>query len=468
MKEQKNSGLSTGNKFRTFLIYLLMVLIAGGIYYFIFRYGKSLQSANGFISKLNPAGNTEQINHLLHVLLALAVVIITARGVGALFKLLGQPPVIGEVVGGILLGPSFLGKYAPETFSYVLPKTAIPFLGVIAQLGVIFYMFVVGLELDLKVLRKSGHAALAISHASIVVPFLLGAWLATQIYTKLAPSGIPFLSFSLFLGVSMSITAFPVLARILTDKGIQKSRMGTIALTCAAVDDVTAWCLLAFVVSIVQSKLGGALITLGLTIVYITAMFLIAGPLVRKLVPWLEKFDRLTEGGIAIFFVGLLVSALLTEFIGIHAIFGAFLLGAITPHNSRVAKELTDRIDDLVKIMFLPAFFAFTGMRTEFSLLSTKQDWMLCGWIIVVASIGKFGGTLIAAKLTGLKWRDSAALGVLMNTRGLVELIVLNLGLDLGVISPQLFTMLVFMALVTTFATSPLLQLLMPKEAKLR
>jgi hypothetical protein len=199
MKEQKNSGLSTGNKFRTFLIYLLMVLIAGGIYYFIFRYGKSLQSANGFISKLNPAGNTEQINHLLHVLLALAVVIITARGVGALFKLLGQPPVIGEVVGGILLGPSFLGKYAPETFSYVLPKTAIPFLGVIAQLGVIFYMFVVGLELDLKVLRKSGHAALAISHASIVVPFLLGAWLATQIYTKLAPSGIPFLSFSLIL-----------------------------------------------------------------------------------------------------------------------------------------------------------------------------------------------------------------------------------------------------------------------------
>lgn len=435
---------------------MLVAGIAG--YLLINQRGEELFGQN--MPAVDPAQAKESVNQLLHVLLALATVIVTARAVGAIFKLLRQPPVIGEVIGGILLGPSFLGRMAPEWYAFILPPSAAPFLGVIAQLGVIFYMFVVGLELDLKVLRKSGHATLAISHASILVPFLLGSALALWIYPTMSTPDISFTAFSLFLGVSMSVTAFPVLARILTDRGIQKSRMGAIALTCAAVDDVTAWCLLAFVVSIVQAKLGGAILTLTLTAVYIAMMFLIGGPLIRRLVPWLETWDELTEGGIAIFFVGLLISALATEFIGIHAIFGAFLLGAITPHDSRVAKELTDRIEDLVRIMFLPAFFAFTGMRTQVSLVSTQEEWMLCGVIILVATIGKFGGTLIAAKLTGLNWRDSSALGILMNTRGLVELIVLNLGLDLKVISPQLFTMLVIMALVTTFATAPILELI--------
>jgi len=435
-------------------------MVAAGVcgYLLINQRGEFLFGQN--MPPVDPAQAKESVNQLLHVLLALATVIVTARAVGAIFKLLRQPPVIGEVIGGILLGPSFLGRMAPEWYAYVLPPSAAPFLGVIAQLGVIFYMFVVGLELDLKVLRKSGHATLAISHASIMVPFLLGSGLALWIYPTMSTPDISFTAFSLFLGVSMSVTAFPVLARILTDRGIQKSRMGAIALTCAAVDDVTAWCLLAFVVSIVQAKVGGAILTLSLTAIYIAMMFLIGGPVIRRLVPWLETWDELTEGGIAIFFVGLLLSALATEFIGIHAIFGAFLLGAITPHDSRVAKELTDRIEDLVRIMFLPAFFAFTGMRTQVSLVSTQEEWILCGVIILVATIGKFGGTLIAAKLTGLNWRDSSALGILMNTRGLVELIVLNLGLDLKVISPQLFTMLVIMALVTTFATAPILELI--------
>jgi len=359
-----------------------------------------------------------------------------------------------------LLGPSFLGSISPELYHILLPPAAAPFLGLIAQLGVIFYMFVVGLELDLKLIRRSGHVALAISHASIVVPFLLGALLALGLFKTHSAPGVTFTSFALFLGVSMSITAFPVLARILTDKKLNRTKMGTIALTCAAVDDVSAWCLLALVVSISQAKIGGAVLTLILTALYITAMFVLGGPLIRRLIPWLEKFDRLTEGGIAMFFVALLLSALATELIGIHAIFGAFLLGAITPHDSRVAKELTDRIDDLVRIMFLPAFFAFTGMRTEIGLLTTSSDWLLCGLIILVATVGKFGGTLFAARLSGLNWRDSSALGILMNTRGLVELIVLNIGLDLKIIPPQLFAMLVIMALVTTFATSPILHLI--------
>ncbi len=402
----------------------------------------------------------EQINMLLHVLLSLAVVIVTARAVGGAFKWIGQPAVIGEVVGGILLGPSFLGHLWPTTYEFLLPKSAAPFLGIIAQLGVILYMFIVGLELDLKLLRKSGHATLAISHASIIVPFIMGTSLALYLYPILSSSQVPFRSFALFLGVSLSVTAFPVLARILTDRRVHKTRMGTIALTCAAVDDVSAWCLLAFVVSITQAKFGGAVYTLILTIAYVAGMFFLARPLIAKVVPLLEKFDKITEGGMALIMVALLLSALATEIIGIHAIFGAFLLGAVIPHDSRIAQDLAHRLDDLVRILFLPAFFAFTGMRTQFGLLSTGEEWAMCGMIVLVATVGKFGGTLFAAKLTGLNWIDSAALGVLMNTRGLVELIVLNIGLDMKVISPQLFAMLVFMALVTTFATTPILNLL--------
>ena len=454
------SKLNTRGSLRIWLMYLVMIALTVGAFLLINEKGKSLMGPEAVSHLANGGTSHAQINYLLQILLALSVVIVTARAMGSLFALIGQPKVIGEVVGGIMLGPSFLGSLSPQLYTFLLPPTAAPFLGLIAQLGVIFYMFTVGLELDLKVLKKSGHAALAISHASIIVPFLLGTGLALGIYKQVTLPEVGFTSFALFLGVSMSITAFPVLARILTDRKINKTKMGIIALTCAAVDDVTAWCLLALVVSVSQAKIGSAVVTLLLTVVYIAAMFLIGGPLIRRLVPWLEKFDRLTEGGVAIFFVGLLLSALATEVIGIHAIFGAFLLGAITPHDSRVAKELTDRIDDLVRIMFLPAFFAFTGMRTQFGLLDNSNDWWLCGLIIVVATVGKFGGTFVASRLSGLNTRDSAALGILMNTRGLVELIVLNLGLDLKIISSQLFTMLVIMALVTTFMTSPILHFL--------
>lgn len=435
-----------------------MVATAIGVFVLIDKKGRLL--VEGTPAGALGAAPQEHINYLLHILLALAVVIIVARLMGAVFHFLNQPPVIGEVIGGILLGPSFLGRVAPQVYSFLLPASAAPFLGLIAQIGVIFYMFIVGLELDLKVLRKSGHATLAISHASIIVPFLLGSALALFIFKEMAPGGVTFTSFALFLGVSLSVTAFPVLARILTDRKVNKTKMGTIALTCAAVDDVTAWCLLAFVVSMAQAKVGGAVITLVLTVAYIAVMFLVGGPIVRRFVPALERFDQLTEGGMAIFFVALLFSALATELIGIHAIFGAFLLGAITPHDSRVANELTKRIEDLVRIMFLPAFFAFTGMRTQIGLLESVSDWEICGVIVLVATLGKFGGTLVAARLTGLGWRDASSLGILMNTRGLVELIVLNIGLDLGVITPRLFAMLVVMALATTFATTPILHLI--------
>jgi Kef-type K+ transport system membrane component KefB len=402
---------------------------------------------------------------LLSVLLALTVIMVTARAVGYLFSKINQPAVIGEVVGGILLGPSLLGRIAPEVQAFVLPPDAAPILGVISQLGVILYMFLVGLELDLGVLRDSITSTIVISLSAIVVPFALGTMLALGLPESLAPAGIDRTSFVLFIGVALSITAFPVLARILGDRGLQRTPLGTRALTCAAINDAIAWCLLAFAVSVMQATPSEALRTAALTALYIAAMLTVGRTLATAAVERLDRSARIGEQSVALVLVAVLLSAVATEFIGIHAIFGAFLLGTIIPHDSKVSAQVTERIADIVRVMFLPAFFAFTGLRTEIGLIESGEDWALCGLIVAVATAGKFGGTAIAARLSGMPWRDSAALGALMNTRGLVELIVLNIGLDLGVITPRLFTMLVIMALVTTMMTSPILTtLIRPNE----
>ncbi len=397
-------------------------------------------------------------NLLLHLLMALAVIIVTARAVGILFKAIGQPAVIGEIVGGLLLGPSVLGRIAPDVAAYLFPVSLGSILNIVSQLGIILYMFLVGLELDAKVLRHNGRATVAVSHASILFPFILGSALALALYSKYAGPGISFTGFALFLGMCMSITAFPVLARILSDRGLTRTRMGNIALACAAIDDVTAWCLLALVVSIVQSDIGNAVQTIGLTVTFIVFVLFVLRPAAARLLPWMERHGRLAEAGTAALLVAVLLSALATEFIGIHALFGAFLLGAVLPRQSKVTQGMTAKLEDVVRVMLLPAFFAYTGLRTEFGLLSSGQDWLICALIIVVATVGKFGGTLIAGRLTGLRPRDAAGLGVLMNTRGLVELIALNIGLDLGIISPRLFAMLVLMALATTIAAAPVLE----------
>jgi Kef-type K+ transport system membrane component KefB len=444
------------------LAYALMLGAAAVVYWYLRGRGLALTAAEVRPGQpvFGPAGGAAHVDALMHVLLALVVVIVVARGIGSLFAYFAQPPVVGEILAGILLGPSVLGRFAPEAQAYLLPKEVAPFLGVLSQVGVILYMFLVGVELDPTLLRKRGHATLAISHASIVTPFLLGAALALFVYPTLATRDVPFTVFSLFMGVSMSVTAFPVLARILTDRKMHKSHMGVIALTCAAIDDVTAWCLLAFVVSIAQARTSGAIITFGSAIGYIAVIVFVARPAMVRLSRLYGIKGRLTQGVMAIVFVALLLSALATDMIGIHAVFGAFALGAVIPHDSGLARELTDRLEDLVVVLLLPAFFAFTGLHTQIGLVSTPDQWLLCGIIILVASVGKFGGSLVAARLTGLGWRDASALGVLMNTRGLMELIVLNIGLELRVLSPTLFAMLVLMALVTTFMTTPILHLI--------
>lgn len=456
-----------GKAVSAFLSYALMIAAGVAIFFIIRHVGLRLTPGHPpALATITSPLETVKLELLLHILLALVVVIVAARLIGMMFRYLRQPRVMGEVVAGILLGPSLLGRIAPEASGFLLPPSVAPFLGILAQVGVILYMFLIGLELDTRLLRSNTQAVVAISHASILAPFLLGSILALWLYPKLATSNVPFTSFALFLGISMSVTAFPVLARILTDLGLQKSRIGVIAISCAAVDDVSAWCLLALVVSIVQAQLGGALVTILLTLLYVGSAIFILAPLMRRLAQRQEQSETLSQDATAFVFIALLISALITESIGIHALFGAFLLGALIPSDSKLAKTLTHRIEDLVLVIFLPAFFAFTGMRTQINLVSGFEEWLICGIIILVACLGKIGGSFSAGRLFGLSWRDAASVAVLMNTRGLMELIVLNIGLDLQIISPELFTMMVIMALVTTFSTTPALLLLRSRETK--
>jgi Kef-type K+ transport system membrane component KefB len=452
----------------TILVAYLASLIAGiAAVYWICSMGRSLVAGDWMAASHPFTAPLEKVDALPHVLLAVVVVILAARAAGAIFKKFHQPPVIGEIIAGILLGPSFLGQFAPDVTSYLFPSTVVPHLGVISQIGIIFYMFLIGLELDTSLLRQRTGASIAISHTSIIVPFVSGTALALLLYPLFSQRNISFTVFALFIGVAMSITAFPVLARILTDLNMQKSRLGVLAIGCAAIDDVSAWCLLALVVSLVRAQPGRILLTLALTAGFIVFVLLIG----RRIGLWLARrpqaVGQTTRDMFAVIGVGLLLAALATEQIGIHAIFGAFLFGTVIPHDSALARDVREKLEDFVVVLLLPVFFAFTGTRTRISLLQEPHDWLLCLLIIVVASVGKFGGSYVAARFTGSDWREAAALGILLNTRGLMELVVLNVGLDLGVLSPTLFTMLVIMAVTTTIATTPILQAFTTKSGQL-
>jgi Kef-type K+ transport system membrane component KefB len=444
---------------RTALTYMASLGASIGVFFLIRWVGQSLVPAQAPRTEAPvkpPASEAPGI--LLHVLLALVVIIVVARILGALFRRLNLPQVMGEVVAGILLGPSFLGWLAPEAASLILPVNTAPYLALISQVGVVLYMFLVGLELDTELLQERTRAAIAISHASIILPFLSGAAIALWLYSRYSASAVSFTTFALFIGVAMSITAFPVLARILTDRGMQKTRLGVLALACAAINDVVAWCLLAFVISVAHSQTESLLFTLFTTIGFIFFVLLIAKRGALQLVRWQTAKGRTTQDMFAVVCAALLLSALVTERIGIHALFGAFLLGTVIPHNSMLARQIREKCEDLVVVLLLPVFFVFTGMRTQIGLVHGTRDWLACILIIAVASLGKFGGSFLAARSTGSDWREAASLGVLMNTRGLMELIVLNVGLDLGVLSPVLFTMFVIMAVITTLVTTPILQ----------
>lgn len=447
---------------RAALKYAIATAIAVAVFLWIRSLGSNLAAPAAPLVQetLGGAIGHYSVDTLLHVLLALALIIVAARLLGAVFKHFGQPPVIGEVIAGILLGPSLLGQVWPAGTDYLLPQSIVPLLQVIAQLGIILFMFLVGVELNPAHMRRSSSAVIGISHSSIVIPFLLGGAASLVLYPHYSTSDVPFGVFILFMGISMSVTAFPVLARILADRGFDRSRLGTIALTCAAVDDVTAWCLLAFVLSVAKSDPGNAAQTLAYTLLFVAFVLIVVRRIVASLAQHEEEQTHLRQSTMAIVLVALLLSASTAEHIGIHALFGAFLLGAVVPHESALARHLVARLRDFSVVFFLPVYFAFTGLRTEVGLLSSAEHWIALCFIIAVASLGKFGGSLVAARLTGFGWRESAALGVLMNTRGLMEIIVLNIGLEMRVLSPTLFVMLVLMTIVTTVATTPILDAL--------
>ena len=451
-------------KAKTALFYAAMVAAAVVLFFWIRSAGDSLLAPAG-LGTFGQHVPRESGAILTHVLITLVVIILCARGLGSVFRRFNQPPVVGEMIAGILLGPSLLGRVAPGASAFFLPNSVAPYVSVLANVGVILYMFLVGVELDTNLVRGRTHSSIATSHASIVVPFLLGSALALWLYPIYSTNDVPFIVFALFMGVSMSVTAFPVLARILTDREMHTSQIGAIALACASVDDVTAWCLFALVVSLARAHPGDVLLTLALTAGFIIGIFVFARPAAVWFVRQHDQRRITGQSSIVVACVALLLAALATQRIGIHALFGAFLAGAIIPHDSLLGQDIKRKFEDLVVVLLLPTFFAFTGLRTQIGLVHGLRDWLVCLLIIGVASVGKFGGGAIAARLTGLSWRQAASLGILMNTRGLMELIVLNVGLDLGVLSPALFAMLVIMAIVTTLATTPVLQALAEKHA---
>lgn len=395
------------------------------------------------------------------LILQLAVILIAVRIFGWICQKIGQPTVVGEIIAGIVLGPSLLGLYFPNTSEFLFPASSLDNIEILSQIGLILFMFIVGLELNLKEIKRKANEAVIISHASIIFPFALGFVLAYLMYEKFALSETPFMSFALFMGISMSITAFPVLARIVHERGINKTAIGPIVITCAAIDDITAWCVLAAVIAIVKAgSFTSSIFVIIIALAYVLVMFKLVKPALKKVTDPLSSKRMMSKAMIIVYFVVLFLSAYATELIGIHALFGAFMAGVIMPTNLNFRENITKKIEDVALILFLPLFFAFTGLRTEIGLLNSLELWLICGGVTLVAVVGKFFGSALAARYIGLSWKDSSIIGVLMNTRGLMELVVLNIGHDLGILSSQVFAMLVVMALVTTFMTSPLMELL--------
>lgn len=467
MKREKNSKMK---KFRNSIFY---VGIIGGfsiLMYWIILMGVKLETGRNL--KIPTSDKSQwaefldslikNLHHPLALLLAQIVTIIfVARIFGWICIKIKQPAVIGEMIAGIVMGPSLVGMYLPEFSAVLFPTESLGNLQFLSQIGLILFMYIVGMEIDMKILRNKAHDAVVISHASIIIPFVLGMGLAYFIYDEFAPADVQFTSFGLFAGIAMSITAFPVLARIVQERGIHKTRLGTIVITCAAADDITAWCILAVVIAIVKAgSFGSAIYTVLLALGYVFLMIKVVRPFLKRIGDLYATSEKLSKPIVAIFFLTLVVSSYLTEIIGIHALFGAFIAGAIMPENIRFRNLFIEKVEDVALVLLLPLFFVFTGLRTQIGLLNEPYLWKIAGVIFLVAVAGKFLSSTLAAKFVGQSWKDSLSIGALMNTRGLTELVALNIGYDLGVLSPELFSMMVIMALATTFMTGPTLDLI--------
>ncbi len=473
---------------KNLLIYLVVLVISGACIYLILLSGSHLESGSPALREYQGHSDTAgsqsrqkentitSIGEVLHehlrepisiLLLQVIVILIVSRAVSLLFHKIGQPSVIGEMVAGLLLGPSLLGMLFPNVMSFLFPASSMGTLRSLSQIGVILFMFIVGTEINVRHLKEKARAAVIISHTSIIVPFILGVTASLLIYRSFSPSTISFTSFALFMGVAMSVTAFPVLARIIDERGMSNSYLGSTAIACAAVDDVTAWCILATVIAVVKMNgIWPSALTIFLALAFTAFMLYVLKPRLNRVIGEGVEIGKNGSGILVFALVLAFISAYFTEVIGIHALFGAFLAGAVMPATSTVSSFLRDKIAAFSSTALLPLFFAFTGLRTQISLLDDWQSWLVCAGIIAVAIVGKLGGGMLAARWAGMSWFDSISIGVLMNTRGLMELVVLNIGYDLGILSGRIFAIMVLMALVTTCMTGPLLSLLALTERK--
>jgi Kef-type K+ transport system membrane component KefB len=394
------------------------------------------------------------------LLLQIAVILGACRLLTPVFARLGQPAVIAEMTAGLLLGPSGFGWLAPGLSTLLFPEESLPTLALLSQVGLVLFIFLIGWRLDVAHLRSIGRVALVTSLVSIVVPFSLGSSIAAVAWYRYAPTGVDAVPFALFMGTAMSITAFPVLVRILMDRQLLTTTIGTLAVACAAFDDAVGWLILAAITAIVRagSLADAGLPLLGLS-VYAIVMVGIVRPMLAGFVGRTGGTFGKTPSDLAVMLVTVVASAYATDALGVHALFGAFFAGIIMPRAADAERVFTDRIEPLTTALLLPLFFASSGLRTSVPLIN---EWALVGQtvlILVVAIAGKGIGSTVAARVMGMPWADAFLIGILLNTRGLVELVVLNIGLDLGILSPVLFSMMVIMAFATTFATSPLLSL---------
>lgn len=460
--------MSKGTKSITF--YLLMICVFGSLMYFIAKEGEGHQVEDAMTAAYDAPKNMQEgfalfknllMNHVEStigiLLLQIITILIAVRIFGWLFLKIGQPTVIGEIVAGIVLGPSVLGHLLPEVSEFLFRPESLASINILSEFGLILFMFAIGMELDITEVRKKLKETILISHTSTIVPFFFGMLTAYFLYDTYAHKTTPFLSFSLFVGIAMSITAFPVLARIIQEKGLTRSHLGTITLASAANGDITAWCLLAVVVAIAQAgSMLSATYNILFSFLYILAMFVVVRPFLRVVGHLYHNKEVVNKGLVALMFLLLIISAYLTEILGLHALFGAFIAGVVMPSNVKFRKIMTEKVEDVSLSLLLPLFFVSTGLRTEIGLLNTPELWGICFVFIIVAIAGKFGGALFSARFVGESWKDSFYIGALMNTRGLMELVVLTIGYEMDILPPSVFVMLVLMTLVTTFMTTPL------------
>jgi Kef-type K+ transport system membrane component KefB len=452
-----------------FLVYIGLLAIFGGLIFYLLHKGAALDHSSSVLPDrsaiLNHHGDL--VTNLFHanisealprLLFQIIIIITTTQILGFAFRKIGQPAVIGETFAGLLLGPSFFGLLFPASFNFIFPIESLQNLRFLSQIGLILFMFIVGMELDKKLLKKQAFEAVIISHASILIPFSLGVCLSIYLYNLYGREQTSFYSFALFMGIAMSVTAFPVLARIIRDRKLTETKLGILAMTCAASDDVTAWCLLAFLIAFLKSGSGmNGLVLIALVIIYVFVMLVPVRIILKKIQVAYDHGKIGYNALMSMMFILLLSSAYCTELIGIHALFGAFLAGIIIPKNDLLQMKIIDRISDVSVVMLLPLFFVYTGLRTQAGILNTPALWFSFSLILICAVAGKFGGSALIARSLGQTWNDSLSIGALMNTRGLMELIVLNIGYDMGILSTEIFSMMVLMALFTTMMTTPVL-----------